>query len=153
MFATMPFDIQFIDFPIRLFEIGEPRLIIFVSVLWSTIFLSNEKYFSTGAHSGEYAGINAMLIFSFSMYFFTEREWWVGALSIRISQFHRSASKSSSIKFLSSFKNSLNSSPFTFPLAAAAKIDPSEIMAVIKDTDFVKQMLFMFHSFPFYSQE
>ena len=76
-----------------------------------------------------------------------------GALSIRTSQFHRLASKSSSIKFLSSFKNSLNSSPFTFPLAAAAKIDPSEIMAVIKDTDFVKQMLFMFHSFPFSSQE
>ena len=94
-----------------------------------------------------------MLSFSFSVYSFTIFERCVEALSIKMSQSLRSKLESESMKLLSSFKNSAKISPFTVPLAAAAKTEPVEVIATIRLIESVNQILLTHHSLPFSSQE
>ena len=94
-----------------------------------------------------------MFSFCFSTYPFTVFKWCVAALSIKISQSCRLHPQSELMKLSRFFKNSSKVFVVTDPRAAAAKTEPVDLIAVIREYELTNQTLLTEHSFLFSSQE
>ena len=94
-----------------------------------------------------------MFSFCSSTYPFTVFERCVAALSIKISQSCRLHPQSELMKLSRFFKNSSKVFAVTDPRAAAAKTEPVDVIAVIREVELTNQTLLTEHSFPFSSQE
>ena len=135
------------------FEYFDFQSIFCILALFIAAFFSFEKLRSMGAISGLYWGIKTTLKPMLSIFSIVVFDRCIEALSSITRHLWRPIFSSSSINFASTFKKSTNNSELIDPKDIAEITLPVENIAVTKDHEFLKVMLFTIWSLPFGIQE
>ena len=102
-----------------------------------------------GASSGLYWGIYATFKFSLCIFFLIISERYIEALLSITRQCSGSTPSLSFTNLTNSLKKSIISIEVMLPFCFAAIVLPFEVIPIIKDHEFLKQMFLMICSFPF----